>query len=133
MFKITIFTKEELVNDYLDHKSFFHDVMLNLGLQIGFILGNRIYSRLPTSLPLPSVVSVGTYVQYVALPCLSLFPLQLNSTKLSLAQLIFLTNPKSKSKVQVQVQTDEWVFIKIRFSNHPASHPPTRESFKEAR
>ena len=37
-----------------------------------------------------------------------------------------LTNPKSKSKVQVQVQTDDWVFIKIGFSNHPpqpASHP----------
>ena len=37
--------------------------------------------------------------------------------------LYFLTNPKSKSKVQVQVQADDWVFIKIRFSNHPASHP----------
>ena len=32
---------------------------------------------------------------------------------------LILTNPKSKSKVQVQVQTDGWVFIKIRFSNHP--------------
>ena len=29
-----------------------------------------------------------------------------------------LTNPKSKSKVQVQVWADDWVFIKIRFSNH---------------
>ena len=27
-----------------------------------------------------------------------------------------LTNHKSKSKVQVQVHTDDWVFIKIRFS-----------------
>ena len=48
-----------------------------------------------------------------------------------------LTNPKSKSKVQVQVWADDWVFIKIRFSNQPATHPPsrpaTRESFKEAR
>ena len=43
---------------------------------------------------------------------------------------ILLTNPKSKSKVQVQVQTDDWVFIKIRFSNHPATQPPTRKSFK---
>ena len=34
-----------------------------------------------------------------------------------------LTNPKSKSKVQVQVRADDWVFIKIRFSNHPTSHP----------
>ena len=34
-----------------------------------------------------------------------------------------MTNPKSKSKVQVQVQTDDWVFIKIRFSNHPAGQP----------
>ena len=32
---------------------------------------------------------------------------------------IFLTNTKSKSKVKVQVQTDDWVFIKIGFSNHP--------------
>ena len=31
-----------------------------------------------------------------------------------------LTNPKSKSKVQVQ--TDNWVFIKIGFSNHPGSN-----------
>ena len=48
-----------------------------------------------------------------------------------------LTNPKSKSKVQVQVWADDWVFIKIRFSNqppgHPATQPATRESFKEAR
>ena len=44
-----------------------------------------------------------------------------------------LTNPKSKSKVQVQ--TDDWVFIKIRFSNHPASHPqpPGKVSKKQDR
>ena len=47
--------------------------------------------------------------------------------------LSFLTNPKSKSKVQVQVKTDDWVFIKIRFSNRPASQPATREIFKESR
>ena len=35
-----------------------------------------------------------------------------------------LTNPKSKSKVQVQVLADDWVFIKIRFSNHPVTQPP---------
>ena len=34
------------------------------------------------------------------------------------------TNPKSKSKVQVQ--TDDWAFIKIRFSNHPATQPATQ-------
>ena len=36
---------------------------------------------------------------------------------------VMLTNLKLKSKVQVQVQTDNWVFIKIGFSNHPASQP----------
>ena len=36
---------------------------------------------------------------------------------------IKLTNPKSKSKVQVQVWADDWVFIKIRFSNHPPDQP----------
>ena len=36
----------------------------------------------------------------------------------------FLTNPKSKSKVKVRA--DDWVFIKIRFSNHPASHLATQ-------
>ena len=35
-----------------------------------------------------------------------------------------LTNPTSKSKVHVQVQTDDWVFIKIRVSNHPPTYPP---------
>ena len=51
----------------------------------------------------------------------------------SLSKLIILTNPKLKSKVQVQVQTDDWVLIKIGFSNHPppASYP--LESFKEVR
>ena len=42
-----------------------------------------------------------------------------------------LANPKLKSKVQVEVQADDWVLIKIGFSNHPASHP--QESFKEAK
>ena len=37
-------------------------------------------------------------------------------------------SPQSKSKVQVQVWADDWVFIKIRFSNHPAS----RESLKRS-
>ena len=44
-------------------------------------------------------------------------------------EIVLLTNPKSKSTVQVKVHTDDWVFIKVRFSNHPASW----ESFKEAR
>ena len=42
-----------------------------------------------------------------------------------------LTNPKSQSKIQVQVQTDNWVFIKLRFPNRPP--PATQVSFKEAR
>ena len=36
---------------------------------------------------------------------------------------VVLTNPKLKSKVQVQ--TDDWIYIKIGFSNHPASYPET--------
>ena len=34
-------------------------------------------------------------------------------------------SPQSKSKVQVQVWADDWVFIKIRFSNQPPSRPPS--------
>ena len=35
---------------------------------------------------------------------------------------MFMTNPKSKYKVQVKF--DDWVFIKIVFSNHPIQPPP---------
>ena len=44
-----------------------------------------------------------------------------------------LTNPNSKSKVKVEVWADDWVFIKIRFSNQSPTQPASRESFKEAR
>ena len=48
----------------------------------------------------------------------SIMPDLKNST---LLKQLFLTNPKSKSKVQVQVWADDWVFIKIKFSNQPPS------------
>ena len=40
-----------------------------------------------------------------------------------------MTNPKSKSEVQVEV--DDWVFIKITFSNHPPPPPPGKVSKKQ--
>ena len=52
--------------------------------------------------------------------------------KVSMSIILFiLTNPKSKSKVQVQVRADDWVFIKIRFSNHPQQ--PGKVSKKQDR
>ena len=47
---------------------------------------------------------------------------------IKLIELHTLTN--SKSKVQVQVWADDWVFIKIRFSNHPASQPASHPARK---
>ena len=44
---------------------------------------------------------------------------------------VMLTNFKLKSKVQVQVQTDDWVFIKIGFSNHPPQATPGKFSKKQ--
>ena len=43
--------------------------------------------------------------------------------------LVLLTNPKLKYKVKVKV--DDWVFIKITFSNHPATHPAGKVSKKQ--
>ena len=58
-------------------------------------------------------------------------------TEIKMPSVTKLTNPKSKSEVQVQVWADDWVFIKIRFSNqpatHPASHPPGKVSKKQDR
>ena len=40
-------------------------------------------------------------------------------------------NTVDKPKVQVQFKTDDWVFINIGFSNHPASQPPGKVSKKQ--
>ena len=43
---------------------------------------------------------------------------------------VVIDKPKVVSRSQ-KSKADDLVFIKIAMSNHP--HPPTRESFKEAR
>jgi len=40
-------------------------------------------------------------------------------------------NLKSKSKAQVQVWADDWVFIRIGFSNQPLSQPAGKVSKKQ--